>query len=307
MRIPRLIIPRETDADVAMAVIIPCVNERTGGEVSYSYEFEGVSDRTAYGDVLSVNIKNKKNSNPSVKFSLKRDSIYHILPEFLFHPIDRYSGTNGDVAEFEKRYEEQEEQERNALTYFKFFDHRYQELKVKHQLWLNENIFRGNLFLSDYVTSAYPFNRENTYINAVLPCIPWLRNYRGNKEMIEVAIRYAFAGNASVEYHWKNCSKELDESIHSSLDGMLDDMYCGSTFQTGSYMWIVHYQTKIETEIKLEEQKIAVMEFSDFFKKWFLNVEDDFSVEFGDWQAAPVLSDKDDLNGIFLNYSTQLM
>ena len=307
MRIPRPIIPRETDADVAMSVIIPCVNEQTGGDVVYSYEFEGVSDRTASGDVLSVDVKNKKNTNPSVKFSLKRDSLYHILPEFLFHPIDRYSGTTGDVAEFDKRYEEQEEQERNALTYFKFFDQNYQELKVKFQLWLNDHIFKGNHFLSEYIIAGYTFNWENPFIKAVLPCIPWLRNYRGNKDMIEVAIGYAFAGGAKVKCFWKDCRMELDKNIHSSLDGDIDDLYCGPTFQSGSYTWKVNYQTKIDTEKRLNEQITAIKEFSDFFQKWFLNVEDDLIVEFGDWQATPVISDKESMNGIFLNYSTQLI
>lgn len=307
MRIARPNIPRETDADVAMSVIIPCVNERTKCEVIYSYEFEGVADRTASGDVLSVEIKNKTNTNPSVNFILKRDSIYHILPEFLFHPIDRYSGTKGDVEEFEKRYKEQEEQERNALAYFKFFDQNYQEIKVNFQLWLNENIFKDNQFLSGFITSGYPFNRENPYIKAVLPCIPWLRNHRGNKEMTEIALGFAFLGNAVVRCEWKDYNMKLDKNIHSSLDGAIDDLYCGSTFKIGSYLWFVSYQTKIDTTARLNELKTAVQEFSVFFKNWFLHAVDNLVIEFGDWEAVPKLTDKNSINGIFLNYSTQLI
>lgn len=307
MRIQRPIIPRETEADFAISVIMPIVNEKTKGKVAYSYEFEGLADRTASGDLLSIDVKNKTNANTSVKFSLKRDSIYHILPEYLFHPIDRYSGTGDDLNEFDKRYKEQEEQESNALTYFKFFDLNYQNLKVRFQLWLNDNIFKDNQFLSDYLSSDYVFNKENILIKAILPCILWLRNYRGNKDMIEQAIGLAFAENAVVKYDWINSRVELNESIHTSLDGNIDDLYCAPTFQTGSYTWRVRYQTNIDTKERLDEQKVAVMEFSEFFRKWFLNVEDSLIIEFGDWNAVPELADKDDINGVFLNYSTQLI
>ena len=300
-------IPHNTDADVALSVVVPCVNERTKGKVTYSYEFEGVADRTASGDVLSVEIRNKTNTTPTVKFSLKRDSLYHILPEFLFHPLDRYSGTIGDVAEFDKRYKEQEDQEKSALAYFKFFDKKYQELKVDFQIWMNENIFKDNQFLSDFIVSGFPFNRENPYISAVLPCVPWLRNHRGNKEMTEVAIEYAFAGKATVKCEWKDCSMELQTSVHSTLSGTLTNLHCGSTFQTGSYLWYVNYQTKIDTEKRLNELRGFIEEFSTFFSKWFLNVEDKLKVEFGDWEASPVLTGEDTPKGFFLNYSTQLI
>lgn len=307
MRLTRPVIPKETDADVAMSVIIPNIDEEAGSKVSFLYKFEGVADRTASGDAISIEIKNKTNTNPSVKFTLKRDSIYHILPEYLFHPIDRYAGTKGDVAEFEKRYKEQKEQEGNALTYFNFFDQSYQKQKVNFQIRLNENIFKGNQFLSDFICSNDSFNRENPYIKAVLPCIPWIRNYRGNKEMVEVALGYAFSGNALVKCEWKDCRMELKTDIHSSLDGEIDDLYCGPSFLTGSYTWFVRYQVIIETERRVIELKTSLQEFSVFFKNWFLHIEDDIVIEFGDWKAAPKLTEKDSQKGIFLNYSTQLI
>ena len=153
MAIKRPYIPKEVDADVATSIIIPFIDDNTGGKVTYVYDFKGVSERTALGDVLTTSIKNKQNSNTSVTFSLKRDSLYHILPEYLFHPLDRYLGADGDTEEFEKRYKEQEEQEKNALTYFRPFDRHFQVLRTEYQKWLNDHIFNGNQFISDYLTS----------------------------------------------------------------------------------------------------------------------------------------------------------
>ena len=86
MKLTKPIVPKELDADVAMAVIIQHMDLTADQKPDYSYEFKGVSERTALGDNLDVTVRNRQNTAPSVKFSLKRDSLYHILPEFLFHP-----------------------------------------------------------------------------------------------------------------------------------------------------------------------------------------------------------------------------
>ena len=305
MEIKRPDIPKEVDADVAMSVIIPYIDYNTQGSVEYSYTFKGVYDRTATGDALQILIKNKVKEPSTVTFSLNRDSFYHILPEYLFHPIDRYHGTMGSPEEFDRRYDEQEEQEKNALTYFKFFDQEYQKLRMKLQSWLNEHIFKGNQFLSDFITHDVPFNRNNPFIMAVYPCLPWLRSHRGNRQMMETALSYAFSGCASVDYQRKEELMALDKSIHSSVEGIIDYLFCGATFRTKVYYWHVCYQTPIGTEAKLAELQKDIKEFSDFFATWFVAIEDHLQIEFSDWQEPPVLTTQQ--SGIFLNYSTQLI
>lgn len=307
MAIKRPYIPKEVDADVATSIIIPCIDDNTEGKVTYAYDFKGVSERTALGDVLTTSIKNKQNSNPSVTFSLKRDSLYHILPEYLFHPLDRYLGADGDTEEFEKRYKEQEEQEKNALTYFRPFDRHFQVLRTEYQKWLNDHIFNGNQFISDYLTSGYKFNRSNPFIQAVYPCIPWLRDNRGNPDMIKVALSYAFMGKATIQRKWKDVNMPLSDSVPSNVGGLIDNLFLGSTHSCGSYNWHVIYQTEIEDEDSLEKLKRLVREFEDFFPDWFLSIEETLTIEFGDWTAKPELTIKNQENGIFLNYSTQLI
>lgn len=307
MEIKKPLIPKETDADIAMSVIIPCIDYNTQGNVKYSYTFKGVFERTAMGDTVRLFIKNKVKEPSIVSFSLNRDSFYHILPEYLFHPIDRYYGTTGSPDEFDRRYDEQEEQKRNALTYFNFFDQKYQELRVKLQLWLNEHIFKGNLFLSDFITHDIPFNRSNPFIMSVYPCLSWLRNHRGNQQMMKTALSYAFSGCASVDYQREEEQMALDEGIHSSAEGTIDDLFCGATFCTRTYCWHVRYQTPIGTEARLTELQKDIKEFTDFFATWFVAIEDHLQIEFGDWKEPPILTTSQSPTGIFLNYSTQLI
>lgn len=306
MRETSPLLPEKIDADVACAIVKSLFDSVEQNNVSYKYIFKGVSERTALGDSLSINIKTKQNGTHGIAFSFNRDSLYHILPEFLFHPLDRYLGPDVDNEEFVRRHKEQEEQEENAILYFSQFDEQYQKLRISFQEWLNTYVFNGNSFIADYLTADCHFNRQNPYIRAVYPCIPWLRDYRGSEDMIKTALKYAFEGNAVVKRIWKDEDMPLSGSVHYSIDGSMDDLFCGATFKTGGYLWHVKYQTVIKSASDLASLKVLISEFSSFFQDWFLSVEESLLVEFGDWTAAPDLSSEQTETGVFLNYSTQL-
>ena len=307
MKLTKPNIPKELDADVAMSVIIRHMDSVADKKPVYSYEFKGVSERTALGDNLDITLRNRQNAALSVKFSLKRDSLYHILPEYLFHPLDHYLGTDGDTEEFDKRYKDQEEQKNKAQTYFKPFDQHFQRIRTTYQQWLNENIFSGNQFLSDYITEGYGVNLNNPYIKAVYPCLPWVRDFRGNDKMIKTALGYAFIGNASIEKECIEASIPMSDEVPSRIGGSLDDLYCGTTFIAKICMWKVFYQTEIKTEAHLKQIKSQINEFDKFFSAWFLSLEEELIIGFGDKLAKPDLCGDDDAKGIFLNYSTQLI
>lgn len=307
MKLSKPNIPKELDADVALSVVIPHVDKITDGKVSFLYDFKGVSERTALGDDLNITIKNKQSAASDVRFSLKRDSLYHILPEYLFHPLDYYLGIEGDNEEFDKRYKEQEEQKNKALNYFKPFDEQIQQLRFKYQQWLNENIFSGNQFLSDFITEGHNINLNNKFIKAVYPCIPWLRDCRGNDDMLRTALGYAFQGNVTVVKDCKETDVPLSEKVPSQLGKSLERLYCGATFKNRTNIWKVFYQTMIKDKQELALLKKQIKEFGDFFESWFLPMEDKMVVDFGDRFANPNLADTKDTKGVFLNYSTQLI
>ncbi len=307
MNIEKPIIPKGLDADVAMSVVIPHVDTAANKEVLHSFEFKGVSERTALGDNLCIFIKNKQNTSSIVKFSLKRDSLYHILPEYLFHPLDHYLGTDGDTEEFDKRYKDQEEQKNKALTYFNPFDRQFQLLRISFQRWLNENIFEGNQFLAEFITEGYEVNNNNPYIKAVFPCICWGRSFRGNNDMIKTALGYAFAGNASVCKGYQETKIPISDNVPCNVGDKLNDLYCGATYKEKSSVWNVFYQTEIMSEQHLVLIKEQLREFSAFFSFWFLSVEDNLRIEFGDKFAIPYLSLMKHSKGVYLNYSTQLI
>lgn len=300
-------IPKELDADVALSVLISHIGSVTGGKFSYSYEFTGVSQRTASGDELLVDIKNKSNAELSIKFSLKRDSLYHILPEYLFHPLDCYLGTNGDSDEFDLRYKEQEEQRNKALIYFNPFDRHFQDMKVNYQRRLNENIFSENSFLSDFISDGYGINRDNPFIKAVSPCLVWLRNYRGNDAMVETALKYAFGRRTEISKSITTDDVPFSDRINSEIGRTFDDLYCGPSFKDKVTVWTIFFHTRIDSSVEIDGYETLTKEFAVFFTAWFLPVGARLEVDFGDRSAAPILSDADTGSSVFLNYSTQLI
>ena len=307
MKLTRPNIPKELDADVAMAVVIQHMDSIADKKTCYCYEFKGTSERTALGDNLGITARNRQNAAPLVKFSLKRDSLYHILPEYLFHPLDHYLGADGDTEEFDKRYKEQEEQKNKALTYFKPFDRHFQQLRTAYQQWLNDNIFSGNQFLSDFITDGHDVNLNNPYIKAVYPCLPWVRDFRGNDEMIKTALGYAFIGHADIKKEYREADIPMSDNVPTRIGDSLGNLYCGATFIAKACIWKVFYQVEIDTKAHLEKIKAQIEEFNEFFSAWFLSVEDELIIRFGDKLAKPVLRKADDMEGVFLNYSTQLI
>ena len=65
MKLSKPNIPKELDADIAMSIVTSHANSISQKEIAYSYEFMGVSERTALGDTLTINIRNRQNTASS--------------------------------------------------------------------------------------------------------------------------------------------------------------------------------------------------------------------------------------------------
>lgn len=244
-----------------------------------------------------------------LKYSLKRDSLYHILPEYLFHPLDRYADTDGDKEEFVKRRKAQKEIENDALEYFYPFDKSFQVLRTTFQQKLNNEILSNNLFIVDFITEGYDINKDNPFIKGVYPCIIWLRNNRGVKKLLEVAIKHAFHDSLnSYNLESEEQSSEIDsDSCHITLDGEIDNLFCGSRYYYLEESINVKYQVEIISENQIQELKSEITEFEKFFKAWFLTQNQAIIIKFGDYNKQPIMNVGTSNDDLFLGYNTQLI
>ncbi len=311
MKLRRPLLPPDIDSDLNIAVINSNISSLLSNSeipIKESFVFNGVHERTAKGDNLIVSTTSSTKRH-QIKYSLKRDSLYHILPEYLFHPLDRYADTDGDKEEFLKRRKAQKEIEEDALDYFYPFDKEFQHLRTKFQDKLNHEILNNNLFIVDFITNGFKVNKSNTFIMDVYPCIIWLRNNRGVRKLIEVAIKYAFKDSLN---SFLTVSEEIPDLIdtdtcHISLDGEIDDLFCGPKYYYLEEKIYVEYQTDITSGKVITGLSEAIAEFTSFFKAWFLSQNQSLEVRFGDYKKQPIMEVGTTDNDLYLGYNTQLI
>lgn len=309
MKIQRPKYSQDIDADVAVGVIGRNLASAAGADipVETAFEFNGVHERTAKGDSLNISVSSTAKRN-AVSYLLKRDSLYHILPEYLFHPLDRYADTDGDKEAFHDHRATQQKVEAEAKEYFYPFDKTLNELRIRWQDHLNDEILDREAFIVDFITEQGNVNKANPFIKACLPNIIHLRANRGSWSLVATALNMAFGnGLATLDKHHAECPVDIDpESCHICLDGTIDDLFCGNSFMDWVEIIYVRYQTEIASSEAIDTITGAIEEFRTFFSQWFLNDRQKLVIEFGDYIKPPVLSDSAADGSLYLNYNTQL-
>lgn len=295
------------DADLAMAVARRQLAAETNpASLVARFNLKGWHERTSSGDELVLAVRRKQRYT-ELRFQLKRDSLYHILPEYLFHPLDRYAGSEGDQEEFEKRYQEQKETEKKALAYFLPYDTIFQQLRIRFQDYLDTHILTNDRFLADFLTEGYDLPNENDYIRSAYPFIPWMRRYRGNFQVLRIVLMLALGRDTSVKPCRQLTQKTpISPACHTTLDGTLSDLYCGNAYDEEMYILQVTLNRPILSATQIAGETNLLDQFRDFFQTWFLAVEQTLRIEFGDWLHPPVLA-SGPRNELFLNYNTQLI
>lgn len=311
MKLQRPDIPVDIDADLAITIAsahLETVSKEMGVFMRSGYIYKGTHERTAKGDELLISLQTST-KKLLVRYLLKRDSLYHILPEYLFHPLDRYANCEGDEEKLKKCRKAQKEMEENALRYFYSYDKVLQEERITFQSFLNNRILRNNTFIVDFITEGYRVNRKNRYINGVYPCIQWLRAYRGVGRVIEVALRLAFCNSITkYEININEVKIPIDTEVcHCCLDGTIDDLFCGNTYTDVEELISVSYQTPIMSQKQIEILQRDINEFKDFFQMWFLGLHQHLTINFGDFTKVAVMFTGTSNNDLYLNYNTQLI
>lgn len=311
IKLQRPSIPANIDSDLSIAVVgsnLKSFLSDSNIPIKESYVFKGKHERTAKGDNILFTLSSSAKRH-SFKYFLRRNSLYHILPEFLFHPLDRYANTDRDKEEFIRLRKEQKDVETNALDYFYPFDRYLQQIRTSFQYKLNDEILNNNLFVVDFITEGHNINKKNEFIMSLYPCIIWLRNYRGVHKLLEVAIKYAFGDNIhAYNLNSEEISSPIDSNTcHMTLDGEIDDLFCGPYYFYLEETINVEFQTKIVSNSQIENYISSISEFEGFFKSWFLSLNQSIKINFGDYLKYPILNVGTSDNDLFLGYNTQLI
>jgi len=164
---------------------------------SCQVEFGGFHSRNAYHDLVAMTEDgdcDEPLGDGRVHLHLGRGSLYDLLPETLFHPIDRFDhlGNEDPQAAFEHQLELQKQEIHDAHQLFAPIDAMLLQMRLdlrkKLAPFVNDDLVI-QVMLSDRLT---PQQRANPLIQRTLPYLPYARNIRGNRLLLTLLLRKIF-------------------------------------------------------------------------------------------------------------------
>ena len=238
-------------------------------------EIDGMHKRNSYYDIVDV-YEDRKNKTLRIKTG--RNSLYHVLPEYMFHPFDRFESLNNE--EEKKRFtSELDLQEQERTQAFKFFApidllllHQKQEIRERSRWYTEKNQILYDI-LSDELTEV---QKNNWFISQTIPFLPSCKYIRGNKTLLTLLLRKIFLDEGlKIEIHQK--LKEFsdpDPRYDESLGAVLDSCYVGNAYDENVTVYDIHYWSDDDCDENFLKFIDDVEVFRQFIQDYMMSVEE---------------------------------
>jgi hypothetical protein len=264
----------------------------------------GLHKRNTYQDVMET----EDMPDGTLKVMVGRNSIYNSLPEYMFHPIDRFDNLPKyeEKERFQEQVEQQEAEIKNAYRFFAPIDvlllKLHTDVHSTLQPLAEENIVMQQV-IGDSLTEE---QRSNRFIRQIIPFLPYCKHIRGNGTLITMLLRKVFMeeGLHIDVSNTKNTLTDEEPRYEQQLDMSLGNCYVGNTYYEHVRTFDINYWSD-------EEAGPGFLKFVDdievlrcFIKDYFLAIEEDivFNVSHDD----PPLRLSDEVFYNYLNYNANI-
>lgn len=272
---------------------------------SYRISISGSHKRNSYKDIIGY----EEASDGKTIFHIGRNSIYDSLPEYMFHPINRFD----NIPEYDKKeifaqeYAKQELEKENARKFFSMIDVMLLDLKVQVKKYM-QLYFSENRIMQDIIGDALTEKEKaNRFIKRALPFLPNCKRIRGNRTLITFMLRKILE-EEGVSLVKENQSYEFEDAYPMYNDRIddhsLDSMYVGNRFSENVTRFSVKYWPDDECTEKFCQFLIDLEDFRVFIQDYFLHIEEELC--FSIITDSPTLRLSDDIVYNYLNYNTNL-
>lgn len=271
----------------------------------FRVSFQGLHKRNSYHDIIEMeDIVGKE----SIHASLGRMSIYNSLPEYMFHPIDRFDNLpiNNESEAFHDEVDKQEQEKTDAFSFFSPIDVLLFHLraKVREQI---EQYTCGDIvmqqILGDRLTETQHANR---FIHQFEPFLPQCKYIRGNHSLLTLLLRKILLDEGLRVEIRQECKKYTD--IHprygNQVGAVLGENYVDSTYNENVTVYSFKYWSDEECNEKFLSFIEEMEELRLFLHDYFLFAEDE--LVFHITQDYPSLRLNDDKRYNYLNYNTNI-
>lgn len=265
---------------------------------------QGLHHRNTYNDVISTELTN----DDVMTVSVGRNSIYNSLPEYMFHPIDRFDNLPKyeEKERFQEQLDMQEEEIRNAYRFFAPIDvlllKLRSDVRAKLEPLASENVVLQHI-IGDSITDE---QRSNRFIRQLIPFLPDCKNIRGNRTLLTLLLRKVFMEEGM---RLDPASREqlfTDEEPHyeNRLDMTLGESFVGNSYNDQLAYFSIHYWSDDECQEDILKLDAEIEQLRAFVVDWFLAVGEE--MVFNICHDEPPLRLSDDKFHNYLGYNTNI-
>ena len=273
-----------------------------------TFDLCGSHKRNAYRDILKMEVDDEEKV---CNVLVDRNGLYDILPEGLFHSIDRFENipANEYHERFAEELEKEEIEESNARSFFKPYDTFLMELScmVNDE---EQRRYADNAVIADIICDTMPdVYRNNRFVLNTMPFVPMCSKIRGNKALLTFMLRKVFgdegllltAGAITTSLHDSspryNCC--LDDTANPQ-----DDFYLGNDYSEDILTYILHYWNEDECGTQFLDFVAQIETFEAFISDYFMGIEERVRFDISTDDLPVRLSDEAHYN--YLNHNTNL-
>ncbi len=273
-------------------------------EGSYKVVFNGPHKRNSYNDLIGL----AEDANQKLKLTVGKPSLYNVLPEYMFHPIDRFDDIpkDDDKELFEQEMAAEEEKTAAARDFFAPFDLWLLHLKMEIHEKLRSFTENDKIMIDIIGDRLTEKQRQNRFIKHVLPFLPSCRNIRGNKTLLTLLMRKIFIEeDLNIQVAEKK-QEFIDQKprYNDHIDAELNELYVGNTYYEPVTTYLIHYWSDEECNENFLSFIDDLEVLRSFLQDYFIALDEMLCFEIQTDDAPLRLSDPIKYN--YLNYNTNL-
>lgn len=271
---------------------------------SCKVRFGGLHKRNTYHDLVEI----AKNADDTLELTVGRNSLYHILPEYMFHPVDRFKEPQktNDPELFQKEHDAQILETENARKFFAPLDLLLLLLRMNLRERLSVYTDTNKVLIDLIGDRLSEEQKQNRFIRQLIPLLPSCKNIRGNNTLLTFLLRKVLMDeNLRIEpQSTKQKFSDKKPRYQERLSGKVGAIYLGDTFHEETTVYTIHYWSDDECNERFMQFLKEVEELRVFIQDYFIAVDDIIRFEIVKDEEPLVLSDQEKY--YYLNYNTNL-
>lgn len=274
-------------------------------EGKFRISLQGLHKRNSYRDIIDVEDMVDKDA---IHATLGRMSIYNSLPEYMFHPIDRFDNlpVNNESEAFHNEVDKQEQEKADAFRFFSPIDvllfHLRASVREQIDQYTRDDVVMQQI-LGDRLTQEQHANR---FIHQFEPFLPQCKYIRGNRSLLTFLLRKVLLEEGLQVEVKQEMSQLTDEHPRygNQVGAVLGDSYVDNTFFENVTVYSICYWSDEECNEKFLTFVEEMEQLRLFLRDYFLFAEDE--LVFHITQDYPPLRLNDEKIYNYLNYNTNI-